>query len=74
MTAWVVLVSPACSEATSEEMAVRIFDPFYTTKAGGVGMGLAICRSLIESQGGQLWVDRSGDRGVAFLFTLPFAE
>ena len=58
----------------TEEMAVRIFDPFYTTKAGGVGMGLAICRSLIESQGGQLWVDRSGDRGVAFLFTLPFAE
>jgi C4-dicarboxylate-specific signal transduction histidine kinase len=49
----------------------RIFESFYTTKAGGVGIGLSICRSIVEAHGGQLWVDAHLPRGAAFRFTLP---
>jgi signal transduction histidine kinase len=49
----------------------RVFEPFYTTKTGGVGMGLAICRSIINGHGGRLWVEANEPRGVVFQFTLP---
>lgn len=52
----------------------RIFQPFYTTKANGIGMGLKISRSLIETNGGELWVDAEEGRGATFHFTLPFAR
>jgi len=52
----------------------RIFDPFFTTKPKGLGMGLAISRAIIESHGGQLWVDSQPGAGASFHFTLPFAE
>ena len=52
----------------------RLFDPFFTTKTGGIGMGLAISRSLIELNGGQLWVDPQEGPGAIFHFTLPFAS
>jgi C4-dicarboxylate-specific signal transduction histidine kinase len=48
----------------------RIFESFYTTKAGGVGIGLSICRSIIEAHGGRLWVDANHPRGAVFRFTL----
>ncbi len=51
----------------------RIFDPFVTTKTSGMGMGLAICRSIIEAHGGSLTVSSSQGRGARFLFTLPLA-
>jgi PAS domain S-box-containing protein len=51
----------------------RIFDPFFTTKAGGMGLGLAISRALIEAHGGQLWADPEMGQGATFHFTLPFA-
>jgi C4-dicarboxylate-specific signal transduction histidine kinase len=49
----------------------RIFDPFYTTKVGGLGMGLSICRSIIEAHGGQLWASASQPRGTIFQFAVP---
>ena len=52
----------------------RVFDPFYTTKTSGLGMGLAICRSIIDAHGGRLWVDANEPRGAVFRFTLPAAH
>jgi len=52
------------------EHAEHIFEPFFTTKPGGIGMGLSISRSIIESHGGRLWAE-SGSRGAVFQFTLP---
>ena len=52
----------------------RVFEPFYTTKASGVGMGLLICRSIIDGHGGRLWVSANEPRGAVFQFTLPAAQ
>ena len=49
----------------------RVFEPFYTTKASGVGMGLSICRSIIDAHGGRFWADANQPRGAVFQFTLP---
>lgn len=54
-------------------MAKRIFEPFFSTKPRGIGMGLAISRALIEANGGQLWVDPDAKQGAKFYFTLPFS-
>ena len=52
----------------------RIFEPFYTTKAHGLGMGLAIARSLVESHGGRLRVENNKNDGATFTFTIPAVE
>jgi signal transduction histidine kinase len=49
----------------------RVFDTFYTTKADGLGMGLSICRSIIEAHGGGVWATPNLPQGAAFQFTLP---
>ena len=54
----------------AQESAERIFAPFYTTKSTGLGMGLSICRSIIEAHGGQLWASANAHRGAAFQFTV----
>ena len=52
----------------------RVFEAFYTTKSSGVGVGLAICRSVIEAHGGRLWAEAKEPRGAVFQFTLPDTE
>jgi PAS domain S-box-containing protein len=49
----------------------RVFEAFYTTKSSGVGMGLSICRSIIDAHGGRLWAEANEPRGTVFQFTLP---
>jgi C4-dicarboxylate-specific signal transduction histidine kinase len=49
----------------------RIFEAFYTTKARGIGMGLSICRAIIDAHGGRLWAAANEPRGCVFQFTLP---
>jgi signal transduction histidine kinase len=55
-------------------VAERIFDAFFTTKPGGLGMGLSISRSIVEAYGGGLWAQANADRGMTFSFTLPTSE
>ena len=56
------------------DVGERIFDAFYTTKASGMGMGLSICRTIIEAHGGQITFANKPEAGAVFRFTLPAAE
>jgi len=58
----------------SPQLAQRIFEPFYTTKTHGTGMGLRICRSIIESHGGHLWAVSTPGQGATFHVSLPGAR
>ena len=55
----------------SKEAMTRLFEPFFTTRTQGIGMGLAISRSIIESHGGRLWAEPRDENGSVFRFTLP---
>ena len=52
-------------------VAQRVFDPFFTTKSEGLGMGLSICRSIVESHRGRLWLSPRAPHGAAIHFTIP---
>jgi C4-dicarboxylate-specific signal transduction histidine kinase len=56
-----------------QTIADRIFDPFFTTKPNGMGMGLTICRSIIEAHGGRFWASPRRQHGMAFRLTVPAA-
>jgi DNA-binding response OmpR family regulator len=67
-----VLVAVADSgPGFSPQSAERVFVPFYTTKPAGLGMGLSICRSIVEAHGGRLWASANSPRGAIFQFTVP---
>ena len=53
------------------EVAQRIFEPFFTTKSSGIGLGLPICRTIIEGHGGRLWAEPAAPHGAVLQFTLP---
>lgn len=55
----------------TDEQLERVFDAFYTTKSNGIGMGLAICKSIVEAHEGKLWAEKNLPRGAVFQFTLP---
>ena len=67
-----VLISVAdCGVGIAAENVDMLFDPFFTTKSSGLGMGLSICRSIVETHGGRLWASATVPHGSLFQFTLP---
>ena len=68
----VITISVADSgPGIAPELADRLFQPFVTTKAQGMGVGLSICRSIVEAHNGRLWAETNPDGGAIFRFTVP---
>ena len=67
----VVVTARDSGPGLAPENLDRLFTPFYTTKSQGMGMGLAICRSIVEAHGGRLWATANPPHGAVFQFTLP---
>jgi len=61
-----------CGVGIADDHADHVLDPFFTTKSSGLGMGLSICRSIVEAHGGRLSIVRKAAPGATFQFTLPF--
>jgi PAS domain S-box-containing protein len=70
-TGGVLVVVRDSGPGIDPEHIERVFEPFYTTKTSGMGMGLSICRSIIAAHGGRLWAEANRPRGTVFQFTLP---
>lgn len=70
---WTEIAVSDTGPGIAEAVADRLFQPFVTTKDGGMGVGLSICRTIVEAHGGRLWVERNAAGGATFRLTLPTA-
>jgi len=70
---WVIVTVEDAGVGFGQDEAARLFEAFYTTKPGGLGMGLSISRSIIDSHKGRLWATAHPDHGATFHFALPSA-
>ena len=57
-----------------KENLERIFESFFTTKGAGLGMGLAVCRTIVEAHEGRIWAENNPDSGATFFFEIPISE
>jgi two-component system sensor histidine kinase DctS len=71
--AWVEFVVTDHGRGLSDEVREKLFTPFFTTKTEGMGLGLSLCRTVIEQHGGALTFEPAQPRGTVFRFTLPAA-
>jgi two-component system sensor histidine kinase DctS len=68
---WVEFLVTDCGPGIPAAVAQQLFTPFYTTKAEGMGLGLSLCRTVVEQHGGFLGFEANHPRGTIFRFTLP---
>jgi signal transduction histidine kinase len=73
-TGWVGVSVCDSGAGIDPAVANRLFEPFVTTKSEGMGLGLLVTRSIVESHGGRIWATPNPDHGTTFTFTLPVAE
>jgi two-component system sensor histidine kinase DctS len=71
---WVELAVTDVGAGIEPEVAEQLFTPFFTTKAEGMGLGLSLCRTVVEQHGGHLAFESQSPKGTVFRFTLPAAH